>query len=137
MSKVKTERPDTGFEAVEAYLAEVAEPARSTLLKVRERIRKAAPADVTEEMGYGVPSFRLPKATDYRLAGYAAGKKFCSYYPMSGWVVGELAEELKEYKTSSGAIQFPLDKPLSASLVKLLVNMRLADMDRRAAKKKK
>ncbi len=51
-----------GLAAVEAYLAAVPEPAHTTLLKIREAIRAAVPAGSTEEIGYGVPSFRLPVA---------------------------------------------------------------------------
>ena len=116
----------TGVEAIEAYLAALSEPARTTLLKVREAIRSAAPAEVTEEMGYGVPAFRAKEL----LAGYAAGKKFCSYYPMSGRVITKLADSLKIYETTSGAIHFGLDKPLPVTLIRKLVKARLAEIEK-------
>jgi uncharacterized protein YdhG (YjbR/CyaY superfamily) len=111
----------SGVAAVEQYLAALAEPARTTLITVRERIRASAPPEATEGFGYGVPAFRC----EALLAGYAAGKKFCSYYPMSGRVIHDLQEQLKDYTTTSGAIHFPLDKPLSAPLIKKLVHARL------------
>jgi uncharacterized protein YdhG (YjbR/CyaY superfamily) len=113
-----------GTMAVEAYLATVPEPARTTLLKVREGIRAAAPANAGEEMGYGVPAFRAGEL----LAGYAAGKKFCSYYPMSGRVITRLADDLKAYETTSGSIHFSLDKPLPGALIRKLVKARLAEI---------
>ena len=115
----------TGVEAIEAYLAALPEPARTTLLKVRETIRSAAPAEVTEEMGYGVPAFRAKEL----LAGYVARKKFCSYYPMSGRVIAKLADDLKTYETTSGAIHFGLDKPLPAALIRKLVKARMAEIN--------
>jgi uncharacterized protein YdhG (YjbR/CyaY superfamily) len=46
-----------GKAEVEAYLARVPEPARTTLEKVRAMIRAAAPKDATEAISYGIPSF--------------------------------------------------------------------------------
>jgi uncharacterized protein YdhG (YjbR/CyaY superfamily) len=111
----------SGLAAVEAYLASLTEPARSTLITVRNRIRACAPPETTEGFGYGVPAFRY----EALLAGYAAGKKFCSYYPMSGRVIHDLKEDLQGYETTAGAIHFPLDKPLPAALVKKLIQARL------------
>jgi uncharacterized protein YdhG (YjbR/CyaY superfamily) len=110
---------------VDAYLAAVPEPARSTLQSVRAAIRSAAPADAVEGFSYGVPALKLKKGS---IAGYAACSGFCSYYPMSGKVITRLSEELKNYTTSSGAIRFPVDKPPSASLIKKLVQARVAEI---------
>ncbi len=110
-----------GLVAVDRYLANLAEPVRSTLIAVRERIRACAPPESTEEFGYGVPAFRCGAL----LAGYAAGKKFCSYYPMSGRVIHDAKEDLKGYETTSGSIHFPLNTPLPAALIRKLVQARL------------
>ena len=118
-----------GVQAVEAYLAGVPEPAQSTLRKVRETIRGAAPAEAQEGFYYGVPAFKLPKGG---VAGYVALKDACSYYPMSGRVITKLKDDLAGYFTSSGAIRFPQDKPLPIALVKKLVKARMAEI---AAKK--
>ena len=123
-----------GMAEVVARLAAIPEPARTTLLTVRERICAAAPAGSTEEIGYGVPAFRTPGPASTLLAGYNAGKSFCSYYPMSGRVIHDLAQDLAAYETTSGSIHFPLDKPLPLALIRKLVRHRLADIQRRAAK---
>ena len=122
---------------VEEYLAQVPEPARSTLRKVRESIRKAAPAGATEKLSYGMPAFYH----EGPLVAYAAFTDHCSFFPMSGSVVGELQEELKGYRTSKGTIQFAVDKALPAELVKKLVKARLEQKagkeEKRAEAKKK
>ncbi len=104
------------------YLAGVPEPAHSTLQKVRAMIRSAAPPEATEAISYGMPAFK------YRgtLVAFAAFKNHCSFFPMSGSVLAEFQEELKDYRTSKGTLQFPLDKPLPAALVKKLVKARVA-----------
>jgi uncharacterized protein YdhG (YjbR/CyaY superfamily) len=60
------------------------------------------------------------------IAGFAAFKKHLSYLPHSGSVIPVLKEEVADYKTSKGALQFPVDAPLPKSLVERLVRVRIA-----------
>lgn len=112
-----------GVDAVNAYLAKVPEPARSTLEKMRATIRSVVPAEATEGLSYGIPAFRYKGA----LVGYAAFKNHCSFFPMQASLIDEMKEELKGYRTSKGTLQFPVDKPLSAALVKKMVKARVAE----------
>jgi len=86
-------------------------------------IRAAAPAEATEGISYGMPAFRYKGA----LVGYAAFKQHCSFFPMSGAILDTMPDELKNYQTSKGTIQFPMDKPLPAALVKKIVKARIAE----------
>jgi uncharacterized protein YdhG (YjbR/CyaY superfamily) len=112
---------------VDAYLAKVPEPARTTLEKLRAMIRAVAPKEATECLSYGIPAFRYKGG----LVGYAAFKKHCSFFPMQASMIDEMKEELKEYRTSKGTLQFVPDKPLAAMLVKKMVKARVAENDRR------
>ena len=114
-------------EAVEAYLANVPEPARTTLEKVRATIRLAAPKEATEGISYGMPAFRYKGS----LVGYAAFKDHCSFFPMSAALIDTMANELKEYRTSKGTLQFPLDKPLPTAMVRKIVKARVADNEKK------
>jgi len=114
--------PESGKAEVEAYLARVPEPARSTLEKMRAMIKAAAPKDATEAISYGIPSFHYKGA----LVWYAAFKKHCSFFPMDHSLEEEFAEELKRHKTSKGTIQFPVDEPLPKKLVTRIVKTRVA-----------
>jgi uncharacterized protein YdhG (YjbR/CyaY superfamily) len=113
--------------AVDAYLAAVPEPARSTLEKMRALIRSTVPAEATEAIGYGMPTFRYKGA----LVAYAAFKNHCSLFPMNASLVEAFKDELKEYKTLKGTIQFTVDKPLPAALVKKLVKARVAENEQK------
>jgi uncharacterized protein YdhG (YjbR/CyaY superfamily) len=119
---------ENGKAEVEAYLARVPEPALTTLKKIRAMIRASAPKGATEAISYGIPSFQYKGA----LVGYAAFKEHCSFFPMSGRVIEEFAEELKEYKMSKGTIQFAVDKPLPDGLVKKMVKARVARNEEKA-----
>lgn len=115
---------------VETYLARCPEPHRTTLQKLRATILTAVPKGATEAISYGMPSFQYKGG----LVAYAAFKQHCSFFPMSGRLVEEFADELKAYKTSKGTIQFPIDKPLPAALVKKMVKVRVAQNEAKKAK---
>jgi uncharacterized protein YdhG (YjbR/CyaY superfamily) len=106
---------------VDEYLAKVPEPARGTLKKMRAAIRSAVPREATETISYGMPAFKHNGV----LVWFAAFKDHCSFFPTAA-VIGAFKEELKEYRTSKGTIQFPTDNPLPAALVKKLVKVRAA-----------
>jgi len=107
---------------VDEYLAGVPEPARSTLKKIRAVIRAAVPPEATEAISYRIPTFKYQGP----LLGFAAFSKHCSLFPMSASVIEAFKKELKDFHTSKGTIRFPVDRPLSAALVKKLVKARIA-----------
>jgi len=108
------------------YLAGVPEPARSTLNKVRAAIRSAVPPEATEAISYGMPTFKYKGS----LVWFAAFSNHCSFFP-TGSVIEAFKNELKGFSTSKGTIHFPVDKPLSAALVKKLVKARIAQNERK------
>ncbi len=108
---------------MDAYLAAVPEPARSTLNKIRATIRSVVPAEATEGISYGIPTFKYNGS----LVWYAAFSKHCSFFPGSMAVIKAFKNELKDFPTSKGTIHFPVDKPLPAALVKEIVKARLAE----------
>jgi uncharacterized protein YdhG (YjbR/CyaY superfamily) len=122
-------RANSAVHDVDAYLAKVLEPARTTLEKLRETIRAVVPPETTEALSYGIPAFRYKGG----LVGYAAFKNHCSFFPMQASLIDEMKDELKGYRTSKGTLQFPLDKPLPATLVKKMVRARIAENERREA----
>ena len=112
---------------VDEYLAGVPEPARSTLNRVRAAIRSAVPLEATEAISYRIPTFKYKGS----LLGFAAFSNHCSLFPMSPSVIDALKNELTGFHTSKGTIRFPVDKPLSAALVKKLVKARIAENEHR------
>jgi uncharacterized protein YdhG (YjbR/CyaY superfamily) len=90
-------------------------------------IRAAAPKEAIEAIGYGIPTFRYKGG----LVAYAAFSKHCSFFPMSLAAIAANKNELKDYLTSKGTLQFPMDKPLPASLVKKMVTARVAEKEKK------
>jgi uncharacterized protein YdhG (YjbR/CyaY superfamily) len=62
------------------------------------------------------------------IVAIAAFKKHCSLFPMSGAVIERFKDELEGFHTSKGTLQFPVDKPLSAALVRKIIEARLAEI---------
>ncbi len=112
------------IERIEAYLAELPEPSRQTLLAIRATIKELEP-DAVEAISYSVPAF---KYAGKPLAGYAAYQAHCSYFPMSGTITGQLAAELKNYETSKGGFKFPIGRPPSKALIAKLLTARKAEI---------
>jgi uncharacterized protein YdhG (YjbR/CyaY superfamily) len=106
---------------IDEYLSALEEPKRATLEQLRRTILEVIP-DAEQGISYGVPAFRLEGKV---VAGFAAYKHHLSYLPHSGSVFPELRSELESYRTSTGALQFPIDAPLPKSLVERLVVVRV------------
>ena len=109
--------------SVDEYLAEVAEPSRSTLKHIRAVIQSVVPAEATELISYGIPMFKYKGM----LVGYAAFKNHCSLFPTGSGVLDQFEKELRGYRTSKGTIQFPSDKPPRDALVKKIVKARVKE----------
>lgn len=109
-------------EEVDAYLAGVEEPKRSTLEALRRSIRAVVP-EAEEGLSYGVPAFRVGGQV---VAGFAAFKGHLAYLPHSGQVLADLGDLLDGYERTKGSLHFPVDEPLPDDLVRRLVEAKLA-----------
>jgi uncharacterized protein YdhG (YjbR/CyaY superfamily) len=119
-SPIKKTSPTT----IDQYLATVPEPQRATLQELRASIHAAAPREVTEVISYGIPAFKYKQV----LVWFAAFADHCSFFPTAR-VIAQFQSQLKPYKLSKGTIQFHIDKPLPASLIKKIVQARFAHIE--------
>jgi uncharacterized protein YdhG (YjbR/CyaY superfamily) len=109
------------FHTVDEYLLALPKSVRDTVEGLRKTIRQAAP-QAQEVVSYNMPAFKW----NGMLVWYAAFKKHIGFYPKASAIVA-FKEELASYKTSKGAIQFPIEKPIPAGLVKKIVKFRLKE----------
>jgi uncharacterized protein YdhG (YjbR/CyaY superfamily) len=107
-------------ETIDEYLAEIPEPARSTLRKMRAAIQSALPSDATETISYKIPAFKRKNI----LVWFAAFSDHCSLFPTAS-VIEEFKDQLKGVSTSKGTIHFALDKALPTALIKKIVKARV------------
>ena len=106
---------------IDDYLAPLDADTRGALQHLRESIRSAAP-EAEECISYQMPAFRL----NGMLVGFAAHARHCALYAWNGTTVEAFADELKDFDTSKGTIRFTPDKPLPETLVRRLVEMKVA-----------
>jgi uncharacterized protein YdhG (YjbR/CyaY superfamily) len=110
-------------EEIDQYLGALDEPKRATLAQLRDTIVAIVP-EAEQCISYGMPAFKLRGKT---IAGFAAFKGHLSYVPHSGSVISQLAEETEAYKKTKGSLHFPVDEPLPKTLVKKLLDARMAE----------
>jgi uncharacterized protein YdhG (YjbR/CyaY superfamily) len=109
--------------AVDEYLADVSPKARALLGQLRETIHALVPG-VEECISYKMPAFRCD---GHVIAGFSATSKGCSYYPFSGTTLRTLAGEIDGYTHTKSALHFGPDEPLPRSLVRKLLEARIAE----------
>ena len=103
---------------IDQYLEEVeTNDARDALARLRRIIRDEVP-EAEEVISYGMPMVKYHGM----VAGYAAFKKHCSFFP--GHTVTDFENELKAFKTSKGTVQFSPDRPIPEDLVRRIVRAR-------------
>ena len=98
-------------DAIETYISEHPEEIQSLLNTLNEVISEAIP-DAEKRISWKMPTFWK----QHNIIHFAAFKKHIGLYPGDKAIL-YFAEELKPYKTSKGAIQFPYDSQLPLELI--------------------
>jgi uncharacterized protein YdhG (YjbR/CyaY superfamily) len=119
------------FNSIDEYIGLFPSEVQDILTTLRKVIKEAAP-EATEKISYQMPTF----AMHGNLVHFAAYKKHIGFYPAASGVAA-FTDKLVEYKTSKGAIQFPIDKPLPYELIKEIVRYRVDENMKRSEEKKK
>jgi uncharacterized protein YdhG (YjbR/CyaY superfamily) len=117
------------FKTVDEYLSAFPASTKSVLRKMRTTIKEVVP-HAEEVISYNMPAFKQNGI----LVWYAAYKEHIGFYPTPA-PIKTFAQELRGYKTSKGAIQFPIDKPIPTSLVKKIVRFRAKQNSEKAKAK--
>ena len=119
-NRQSAKKPKSGPKTLDEYFATLSEPARARLSEMRRAIRSAVPPQATEVLSYRIPAFKHNGV----LVWYAAFANHCSLFPTAS-VIDAFKNELEGYTKSKGTIQFPIDEPLPAALIKKIVKARV------------
>ncbi|HYJ63890.1 MAG TPA: DUF1801 domain-containing protein [Parafilimonas sp.] len=112
----------TKFKTIDEYIAAQEDDRKSVLRQFRKIIKAAAPK-AEEVISYGMPAFKQGSVLVY----FSAMKEHYGFYPTSK-PIEIFKDKLKPYKTSKGAIQFPVDKPIPEKLIIEIVKYRLKEV---------
>ncbi len=105
---------------IDEYIAGCPQEAQPILEKVRSTVKEAAP-DAEERISYQMPGFYQKGMVVW----FGLHKNHIGFYP-TGEGIEAFKEELSGYKTSKGAVQFPLDKPMPYELIQTIVKYWVA-----------
>lgn len=123
------EQSGTIPKSIDEYIAQFPQDIQEILNKLRQVIKESAP-DAEEKISYGMPTFVLNR----NLVHFAAYKNHIGFYPTPNGI-NTFKQELSEYKTSKGAVQFPIGKPIPYELVSKIVKFRVSENMSKAKKK--
>lgn len=122
---------ENNINTIDAYIAQYPPQLQEKLLSLKNAIEQSAP-DAQQKISYQMPTYALHG----NLVHFAVQTKHIGFYPGPSGIEA-YAHKLKDYKTSKGAVQFPLDKPLPLELIKEIVAFRVAENVRNAQNKKR
>jgi uncharacterized protein YdhG (YjbR/CyaY superfamily) len=108
-----------GFKSIDEYISTFPPYIQELLQQIRATIYEAAP-QAEETLSYQMPAFKQNGVLVY----FAAFRQHIGFYPTQSGVEA-FKHKLSDYKTSKGAIQFPLDQPLPLDLIAEIVRFRV------------
>jgi uncharacterized protein YdhG (YjbR/CyaY superfamily) len=115
------ERKKQIFKSIDDYISSFPEPVQKKLTEIRKAIKEEVP-EAVEKISYSMPAFALNGTLVY----FAAHSKHIGFYPTASGIKA-FANEISRYKSSKGAIQFPLDEPLPIGLIKKIARFRVEE----------
>ncbi len=107
--------------SVDEYIKSFPKNVGSRLKIVRGLIKKLAPK-AEEKIGYNIPMYKLGGVLIY----FAGHTNHIGIYPYPS-TLKAFKQESAKYKTSTGSIQFPYDKPLPVPLIAKIVKYRVKE----------
>ena len=109
--------------SIDNYISQFPKETQMILEKLRELIKNLAP-NAEEIISYKIPTFDI---NGKHLVHFAAFKKHIGFFPTPSVIIA-FKNELSEYKTSKGAIQFPFNKPIPFNLIQKIVKFRIEEI---------
>ncbi len=109
------------YKSVDEYISGFPKHIQDILENLRKVIKESAP-EAQETISYGMPAFKQNGPLVY----FAGQKNHIGFYPTSS-PIEAFKKELEPYQVSKGTIRFSLDKPIPYTLVKKIVQFKIAE----------
>ncbi|MDF2853765.1 DUF1801 domain-containing protein [Sphingobacterium multivorum] len=110
----------TSIATIDEYINQFDGEKKEYLIKVRQLIAGLVPPDADETISYQMPTFRYKG----NIIHFAMNKNHLGLYPGPA-AIEHFITELKNFKTTKGAIQIPLDQPIPTQLITDIVNFNI------------
>ncbi len=95
------------YNSMDEYISAYPKEVQAILQKIRQTIKQVIP-QAQEAISYGIPTFKLKG----NVVHFAAYKKHIGFYPAPSGIEA-FSEELSEYKTGKGTLQYNLIKKVT------------------------
>lgn len=112
------------IETIDQYIAQFPTDRQEIMQRIRQIIRAAAP-QAEERIRWEMPTYWQKE----NLVHFANGKNHIGFYPAPE-AIEYFADKLTEYKTSKGAIQFPVAKPIPYELIEEITRWRVQKVEK-------
>lgn len=120
----------TKMTTVDEYILQFPVEVQAILQTLRKLVKDISP-EAEEKMSYQMPTYYLKG----NLVHFAAYKNHIGFYPTPTGI-DAFKDELSDYKSAKGSVQFPIDKPIPFELIKRIVEFRVSEMNGDAVKNK-
>ena len=118
----------TNVKSFAEYVRPLPAPVRKMMKELRKIVRDEAPGAL-EKISYGMPAYALNGVLLY----FAAYDHHIGFYP-TPVVIRAFKKKISKYVHSKGAVQFPLDAPLPASLIRQMVRFKVRENRKRGGR---
>lgn len=118
----------TKMTTVDEYILQFPVEVQAILQTLRKLVKDISP-EAEEKMSYQMPTYYLKG----NLVHFAAYKNHIGFYPTPAGI-DAFKDELSDYKSAKGSVQFPIDKPIPFELIKRIVEFRVSEMNGDAVK---
>jgi uncharacterized protein YdhG (YjbR/CyaY superfamily) len=112
----------TRDKSVDKYISKYPKDIQGILHKLRHTIKEIAP-QAEEKISYNMPAYKINGKI---LVYFAAFKGHMGFFPTPSAIVA-FKKELRDYKTSKGTVQFPLNEPVPYDLIRRIVKFRVKE----------
>ncbi|QQT60162.1 MULTISPECIES: DUF1801 domain-containing protein [Sphingobacterium] len=110
----------TSIATIDEYINQFDGEKKEYLIKVRQLIAGLVPPDADETISYQMPTFRYKG----NIIHFAMNKNHLGLYPGPA-AIEHFITELKNFKTTKGAIQIPLDQRIPTQIITDIVNFNI------------
>jgi len=122
-ARLKRKKGREAMSPIEEYINDAEKDQQPMLKEIYQLIKEMVPVETTEKLSYGMPTFYLTE----NLVHFGAMKKHLGFYPTPSAMTA-FENQLKDYKTSKGALQIPYTKELPTELITEMVRFRLKEV---------
>jgi uncharacterized protein YdhG (YjbR/CyaY superfamily) len=116
---------------IDSYINKFSKEDRQVFSQFRKVIHGVSKFE--ETVAYNMPAFKYKEKI---VACVAINKNHVGLYPYSGNIIKLFPDDLKRYKTSVGAVQFPKDQKFSKTLISKIIKARMKEIDSNLTKSK-